>query len=196
MHEFWLWCGFKSLKILVKILKNNCEHLCTRFEKDLKRKEKKQTNLTHLHTPRPIPAIGLRGPPAPAPAPSPSCGHRQVGPTCRPLLLPLAAPHLLCFLSGCRCRPSPALLGLPTFNQCHQGAVKPPFTSSPSILPVTPSRAHPLDGNQGRRPPHGHQWPLPWPPASPLPLPYKSRARAPACTLSATVDALQLSSTR
>jgi hypothetical protein len=37
-------------------------------------------------------------------------------------------PHLLCFLSGCRRRPSPALLGLPTFNQCHQGAVKPPHS--------------------------------------------------------------------
>jgi hypothetical protein len=62
-------------------------------------------------------------------------------------------PHLLSFLSGCRRRPSPAPLGLPTFNQCHQGVVKPPFTSPPSILPVTPSRAHPLDGNQGRRRP-------------------------------------------
>jgi hypothetical protein len=51
MHEFWLWCGFKSLKILVKILKNNCENLCKRFEfkKGLKRKEKnKTTNLSHL----------------------------------------------------------------------------------------------------------------------------------------------------
>jgi hypothetical protein len=28
MHEFWLWCGFKSLKILVKILKSNCEIVC------------------------------------------------------------------------------------------------------------------------------------------------------------------------
>jgi hypothetical protein len=43
MHEFWVWCGFKSLKILVKILKNNGENLCKRFEfkkgfeKDLKR---------------------------------------------------------------------------------------------------------------------------------------------------------------
>jgi hypothetical protein len=49
MHEFWLWCGFKNLKILVKILKNNCENLCKRFEKDLKRKEKnKQTQPTSL----------------------------------------------------------------------------------------------------------------------------------------------------
>jgi hypothetical protein len=28
MHEFWLWCGFKSLKILVETLKNICENLC------------------------------------------------------------------------------------------------------------------------------------------------------------------------
>jgi hypothetical protein len=35
MHEFWLWCGFKSLKILVKILKNNCEIVCEKLCKNL-----------------------------------------------------------------------------------------------------------------------------------------------------------------
>jgi hypothetical protein len=31
MHEFWLWCDFKSLKIFVKSLKNNCEKVCENF---------------------------------------------------------------------------------------------------------------------------------------------------------------------
>jgi hypothetical protein len=35
MHEFWLWCGFKSLKILVKILKNICEIIMKICVKDL-----------------------------------------------------------------------------------------------------------------------------------------------------------------
>jgi hypothetical protein len=66
-----------------------------------------------------------------------------------------------------------------SFKPHHKGVVKPPFTPPPSILPITPSQAPPLDGNQDRGI-TGHQWPLPWPPTSPLPFRYKSCAQAPA----------------
>jgi hypothetical protein len=35
MHEFWLWCGFQSLKIVVKSLKNIGEKVGKFCEKDL-----------------------------------------------------------------------------------------------------------------------------------------------------------------
>jgi hypothetical protein len=35
MHEFWLWCDFKSLKkFCEKVLKNNCENWCKSLKKN------------------------------------------------------------------------------------------------------------------------------------------------------------------
>jgi hypothetical protein len=86
----------------------------------------------------------------------------RVTPNLQPIPFPSSASHQAATAGQIL-----APLGLPTFNQCHQGAVKPPFTPPPSTLPVTPSRAHPLDGNQGCRPPmaiDGHCCPAVAPP--------------------------------
>jgi hypothetical protein len=117
------------------------------------RKKRKQTQ----PTPRPIPTFSPQRPTSASapPALSLSLADRwappvRVTPNLQPIPFPSSASHQAAAAGQIL-----APLGLSTFNQCHQSAVKPPFTSPPSILPVTPSRARPLDGNQGHRPP----WP-------------------------------------
>jgi hypothetical protein len=73
MNEFWLWCGFKSLKIFVKSLKKLCKRFDLKkfkklFEMDLKKKKKKgkQTYLTPNPTRGPPSFLFFFSPPRPS----------------------------------------------------------------------------------------------------------------------------------
>jgi hypothetical protein len=166
MHEFWLWCGFKSLKILVKILKNNCENLCKRFEfkRSLKKrfeKKRKEKNKTKPSPPPSFPGLApSSGPTQPPPA------HSHL-----PFLSPLtdwpgplvSFPFLLSPSVSLPCsasRAPPPAVSAPSSPSCLQfpssrctGA---PAASFPSFNFSSHYSPHP-NSNRNR---HGHQWPV------------------------------------